>query len=89
MALVEAHGICTGATGRNGGHICRPEAYQIVNTAESWGKEEALRTRRLGIKNRDMMLECIEKQDAVEKVSLRVSGTIVVFETEEEKEKFQ
>lgn len=88
VALIEARGICTGATGRNGGHVSRPECYQLVKTAETWGPEEAIRLKKFAIRNRDMMLACIEDLRAAEEVDLCLNGTVVVFETEKEREEF-
>lgn len=88
VALFEARGICTGATGRNGGHIGRPEAHDMVGLCEELGAEEALRLRHLAKKNREMMIETIEKLNAVEEVDLSVKGTLIVFEHEEERQKF-
>ncbi|KAF2012916.1 FAD dependent oxidoreductase [Aaosphaeria arxii CBS 175.79] len=89
VALLEARGICTGATGRNGGHICRPEVCHFDETVQAFGDEDAMRLKKFAIRNRDMMIECIEKLDATEKVSLRLNGTVVVFETENERDAFQ
>ncbi|KAF2009034.1 FAD dependent oxidoreductase [Aaosphaeria arxii CBS 175.79] len=85
-ALVEARGICTGATGRNGGFIARPECYHLVKTAKIIGTEDAIKLRKFGNINRDMMLDCIEKLGLSEDVDLRLNGNINVFETQEEKD---
>ncbi|KAL4948557.1 hypothetical protein BDW69DRAFT_189167 [Aspergillus filifer] len=42
VAVLEDRGICTGATGRNGGHLCRPEVYGIRAAAEHFGVEDAI-----------------------------------------------
>ncbi|KAL2855752.1 FAD dependent oxidoreductase [Aspergillus pseudodeflectus] len=88
VALFEARGLCTGATGRNGGHIGRPDAHGIRDLAEQFGVEEALRIRRFNRMNRELMLETIEKLDAAEEVDLSVKGTLIVFEDEEERETY-
>lgn len=89
VALIEARGICSGATGRNGGHLGRPEVYDFRDLAKSFGPDDALRIRRLVLRNRDMMMDCVNELDAAAKVDLRLGGTIVVFATEEERQKFQ
>ncbi|GKZ21493.1 hypothetical protein AbraIFM66951_006676 [Aspergillus brasiliensis] len=88
VAMVEARGICTGATGRNGGHIGRPEVYHIRELAEEFGAEEAIKLRVLGKKNRELMIDTITELGAVEETDLQLNGTIVVFETAEEKADF-
>lgn len=88
VAVLEARGICTGATGRNGGHVCRPEVYQLRDLAKKFSPEEALRLRRVGLRNRDMMLEVVEKLGGPSKVDLHLAGTLVVFETKEEQRAF-
>ncbi|KAL4745063.1 hypothetical protein BDW72DRAFT_211796 [Aspergillus terricola var. indicus] len=88
VALFEARGLCTGATGRNGGHIGRPDAHGIIELAEAFGVEEALRIRRFNKINRELMLETIERLDAADKVDLSVKGTLIVFEDEEERQRY-
>ncbi|CAG8264736.1 unnamed protein product [Penicillium olsonii] len=88
VALFEARGLCTGATGRNGGHIGRPEAHDMIRLSETFGVEEALRLRHTGKMNREMMIDTIERLEATEEVELSVKGTLVVFENEEERQEF-
>ncbi|KAL2817631.1 FAD dependent oxidoreductase [Aspergillus granulosus] len=88
VALFEARGLCTGATGRNGGHIGRPDAHGIVDMAEAFGVEEALRIRRFNKVNRELMLKTIERLNATEDVDLSVKGTLIIFEDEEERQTY-
>ncbi|EXM11582.1 FAD dependent oxidoreductase-domain-containing protein [Fusarium oxysporum II5] len=89
VAVLEARSLCSGATGRNGGHIGRPEVYGYRELAKTFGTEDALRMRKMVLKNRDMMIECISQLDAAEKVDLRLNGTMVVFASQEERQKFE
>ncbi|WYZ43388.1 hypothetical protein EsH8_VI_001087 [Colletotrichum jinshuiense] len=89
VALFEARGICTGATGRNGGHICRPEVYNIRELLHHYDAEDALRMRQMVLRNRDMLLDCIDELKAADDVDLRLNGTIVVFETAEERKEYE
>jgi glycine/D-amino acid oxidase-like deaminating enzyme len=89
VAVLEARGLCSGATGRNEGHIGRPEVYDYRELAKTFGTEDALRMRNMVLKNRDMMIECISQLDAAEKVDLRLNGTMVVFASQEERQKFE
>ncbi|KAF4956241.1 hypothetical protein FSARC_11640 [Fusarium sarcochroum] len=83
---IEAPGICTGATGRNGGHLCRPEAYDIRRLTEVHGQEEAVRLRSLPPLNRNMLLKVIDELGIAEAVDLRLQGTTTVFGSAEERE---
>lgn len=88
IALTEARGICTGATGRNGGHICRAEGTDLRELVQEVGQEEATRLTRLGTRNRDLMLDAIEKLDIADEVDLQLHGTRVVFASEEERQTY-
>ncbi|KAL5592984.1 hypothetical protein FOBRF1_012086 [Fusarium oxysporum] len=88
IAVLEARGICTGATGRNGGHICRAEGTDLRALVEEVGQEEAIRLSRLGTRNRDLMLEAIDKLGAADEVDLELTGTRIVFASEEERQTY-
>ncbi|KAF7555473.1 hypothetical protein G7Z17_g2159 [Cylindrodendrum hubeiense] len=88
VALFDARGLCTGATGRNGGLIGRPEAYDVRALTANLGVEEAVRIRQFTRTNREMMLAAIEKLGCAEAIDLSLSGTIVVFHSQEEREAF-
>lgn len=85
IAVLEARGICTGATGRNGGHICRAEGTGLRELVEKVGHDEAIPLSHLGTRNRDLMLAAISKLGIAEKVDLQLTGTRVVFASEEER----
>lgn len=86
VALIEARGICTGATGRNGGHICAPEVHGLRSVAEVYGAEEAIRLHTLRTRTRDLMLDAVEELGIAEDIDLRLKGTIVVFASQQERE---
>jgi glycine/D-amino acid oxidase-like deaminating enzyme len=88
VAVIEARGLCTGATGRNGGHLGRPNAYHAQEVAKIFGAEEAIRLREFIIRNKKSLLDCIYKLGTAEKVDLCVKGTIAVFKAEKERLKF-
>lgn len=89
VALLDARGICSGATGRNGGHLNRAETYDIRALAKLFGAEDALRIRRLALRNRDMVLEAIRDMDGATAVDLRLNGSIGVFASAEERQEFE
>ncbi|KAF0317780.1 putative oxidoreductase OrdL [Colletotrichum asianum] len=86
VAVLEARGICTGATGRNGGHVSRPETYDMRYLAQFFGDDEAIRLRRLPILTRDMLLQTVEDIGAGGKVDLQLGGTYNIFGSQEERQ---
>lgn len=88
VAMLEARGICTGATGRNGGHLTRAEAYDFRDLAKVFGEQEAIRLRKMTLMNRDMMLEAMEKLGVAETVELNLSGSAAIFASQQERERF-
>lgn len=89
VAMVEARGLCSGATGRNGGHIARAEAFDIRHVAEKFGNEDAVRVRGLITRNRDMMLEAIDDLGIADEIDLCLTGGAAVFGSAEEREGFE
>ncbi|KAF2995970.1 hypothetical protein E8E14_004039 [Neopestalotiopsis sp. 37M] len=57
----------------------------MVETAREVGVDEAIRLKNAGRQNRTMLIDCVKKLGVAEKVDLHLHGTVVVFETEEEK----
>jgi hypothetical protein len=55
---------------------------------EEFGQDEAVRLFHLGTRNRDLMLEAIGKLGIAEEVDLHLTGTRVVFASEEERETY-
>ncbi|KAL5593008.1 hypothetical protein FOBRF1_012110 [Fusarium oxysporum] len=88
VAMLEARGLCTGATGRNGGHMLRPDAFNAREFAEFFGLEESIKLKKAALRNRDLLLQAIEENNATEEVELRLNGTLTVFETQEERDTF-
>lgn len=88
VATFDARGLCTGATGRNGGLIGRPESYDIRALATELGAEEAVRLHQLTRINREMMVAAIEDMGCSKSVDLNLTGTMVVFHSQEEREAF-
>jgi glycine/D-amino acid oxidase-like deaminating enzyme len=65
IAMVEAREACSGATGRNGGHI-RPSAYEEYDRAkESQDAEEAAKIVHLRAAHVQALIEAADELDAV------------------------
>ena len=62
VALLEARGLCSGATGRNGGQLTRlpPTRHKLM--VENFGEEQARKVMRLTVKGLDMMHGLAESQ---------------------------
>lgn len=88
VAVVEARGLCTGATGRNGGHISRPEVHGLRELKEKLGAEDAVRFKALMMRTRDMMIETAEELQITDKVELSMGETIVTFKAVEQREAY-
>lgn len=88
VTMFDARGICSGATGRNGGHIARAEAVDFRKMAEKFGTEDSVRLRELITKNRDMMLEAIDVIGGADAVDLKLTGSFAVFASQKEREEY-
>lgn len=88
VCLLEAGGICTGVTSRNGGHFFRPVAFDNTKRTKVLGEPECVKIGRLIEVNRDLSLETIGRHNAFERVGLNRQGSIVVFANEQEKAKY-
>lgn len=88
VAMVEARGICTGATGRNGGHTTRAEAYHIRGLAQAYGTEDAVRIRKSGVENIRQLKNIINQLGIADEVDYRPESSVGVFATENERDSF-
>jgi glycine/D-amino acid oxidase-like deaminating enzyme len=69
IIMLEARDVCSGATGRNGGHTKAASYRSYLQHVQEMGKEEALKIARLEYKNiiethrmaKDMKIECESK----------------------------
>lgn len=88
VAMFDARGICSGATGRNGGHIARAEAVDFRKMVEKFGTEDSVRLRELITKNRDMLLEAIDEIGGADAVDLKLTGSFAAFGSQKERDEY-
>lgn len=88
ILLLDARGFCCGATGRNGGHVFRPEGYDMRDSAEFLGVKKAVDMRRFHIANRDALRRVVSEYGLVEKVDWTFKGGVQIFGSEEERDDF-
>ncbi|KAL4941539.1 FAD dependent oxidoreductase-domain-containing protein [Aspergillus oleicola] len=89
VVVLDARGTCSEATGRNGGHICRPEAFDMRTLAATFGAEDAVRIRDLMLRNRNMTLDIVAEMGVAEEIDLCLDGTLVAFKTAEQRRAFE
>lgn len=70
IVLLEARDICSGATGRNGGH-CLETAEEYLELKEAWGKESAQKIVRFRMKHLDALMAAAEAYGIVEEAQVR------------------
>ncbi|KAF5700701.1 cytochrome P450 monooxygenase [Fusarium globosum] len=86
VAVLEARGFCSGATGRNGGHISRPEANRdlLLQAVEELGAAEAINLRLDGafdvFKNQEQLDNYAADHEAAIKNGFTPEATIISAE---------
>lgn len=70
IVLLEARDICSGATGRNGGH-CLETAEEYLELKETWGQESAQKLVRFRMKHMDALMATAKAYRIVEEAQVR------------------
>lgn len=73
IVLVEARDVCSGATGRNGGHIKAMSPGAFLDKKKAFGLEEALKITEFEHSHVDEKIKCIE-DNGIECDHRRVEG---------------
>ncbi|GJN94061.1 hypothetical protein Rhopal_007125-T1 [Rhodotorula paludigena] len=85
IVVLEARTFCSGATGRNGGHLTAYPIARFGTLCARWGVDEAKRAVRLEEEGVRWVLDGCEREDWTEDVELRSGkGTLVMFDTPEQ-----
>lgn len=82
VIILEARDICSGATGRNGGHILET-ADEYAELADSFGEEVAKKTLRFRLAHLKEMLQTAEELGLIEEVQARKVQFLSAFFGEE------
>ncbi|KAL4965431.1 NAD(P)/FAD-dependent oxidoreductase [Aspergillus stella-maris] len=64
VAVFEARGLTSGATGRNGGHLVSPFALEFSMLSAAFGIEKAAEVARFSYKSMDRVYEVVDALDA-------------------------
>lgn len=84
VVILEARDFCSGATGRNGGHLTPHTFYSFAERQNRFGTDEAIRSSALEQYTVSSLVNIIERNGWSEKVDLVNGGNIRLFFTEDE-----
>ncbi|KAF8152278.1 FAD dependent oxidoreductase [Crassisporium funariophilum] len=84
VVVLEARRFCSGATGRNGGHLTPSLFSSFVSLRRTYGSKEALKSLHLERHTTDSLLEFISQRGLEQAVDLVQGGHVTIFRTEEE-----
>lgn len=83
VVLLEARDICTGATGRNGGHINEAVLHSYTEHAERFGVDAAMKIARFRLGHLPLMLQAAREDGLETDAQMRSVMAISVFFDEE------
>ncbi|KAJ3918744.1 FAD dependent oxidoreductase [Lentinula edodes] len=84
IILLEARDFCSGATGRNGGHLTPNVFFDFCNYKARYGQQEALKALELENHTAMGILEFISSQNIAGAVDLVAGGHLTAFVTNDE-----
>lgn len=87
VVILEARDFCSGATGRNGGHLTPPVFIGFYDRQQKYGTEEAKKSYALENYVSSKLLKIIKQEGWDEDLDLVEGGRITMFMTEEEEQK--
>ena len=79
VAMLEAREVCSGATGRNGGHVNEVGYSDYVHLSELYGREAAAKITKFRIGHLDELLKVAEEEGLVEESQIRVVDSVSAF----------
>ncbi|CAA7269407.1 unnamed protein product [Cyclocybe aegerita] len=84
IAVLDAREFCSGATGRNGGHLTPTLFYAFRDRERAYGTDEARRSYRIEQHTANSLLDFIRANNLESEVDLFEGGHLSVFRTAEE-----
>ncbi|EFP90064.2 uncharacterized protein PGTG_15912 [Puccinia graminis f. sp. tritici CRL 75-36-700-3] len=84
IVLVEAREFCSGATGRNGGHLTASAILGTKTRAEKFSAAEAIRAVKLELKSVKDLLDLIHSHDWKDDVDLVEGGNVHIYNDHKE-----
>ena len=83
IAILEARDICSGATGRNGGHINEGIVHSYSEHVETFGRESAKKIARFRLGHLPLILKAAEEDGLMEDSQVRaLTANFAFFEEE-------
>ncbi|KAH9836686.1 FAD dependent oxidoreductase [Rhodofomes roseus] len=79
ILMLEARAVCSGATGRNGGHINPPLYHDYSELQENFGEDAAKRMIRFRLAHRGEMQRIAETEDIVKQSQVRETEHLDVY----------
>ncbi|PVH81662.1 putative FAD dependent oxidoreductase [Cadophora sp. DSE1049] len=79
IAVLDARDICSGATGRNGGHINEAGFDVYSNVAEVLGKDIAAKVTRFRLGHLPLLLEIAREEQLLEETQIRTVESVFAF----------
>lgn len=79
VTVLEARAICSGATGRNGGHINEVGYSEYMHLAELYGREAAAKITKFRIGHLDELMKVAKEEGLVEESQIRVVDSVSAF----------
>ncbi|EMD39375.1 hypothetical protein CERSUDRAFT_82107 [Gelatoporia subvermispora B] len=84
VVILEARDFCSGATGRNGGHLTPHSCSDFVKLEAAFGREEALRGMELEEHTARSVIDILRRDSAEKAVDFVPGGRTILLFTEEE-----
>ncbi|KAE9401989.1 FAD dependent oxidoreductase [Gymnopus androsaceus JB14] len=84
VVILEARDFCSGATGRNGGHLTPIAFIDFGDLQARYGQQEALKALELEKHTANDVLEFISSQNIADAVDLVAGGHVTMFATDGE-----
>ena len=79
IAVLDARDICSGATGRNGGHINEAGFDMYANAAEVLGKDNAAKVTRFRLGHLPLLLDVARDEHLTEETQIRTVESVFAF----------
>lgn len=79
VVMLEARAVCSGATGRNGGHINEVGYSDYMHLAGLYGRDAAAKITKFRIGHLDELMRVAGEEGLVEESQIRVVGSVSAF----------
>ncbi|OCH86540.1 FAD dependent oxidoreductase [Obba rivulosa] len=84
VVILEARDFCSGATGRNGGHLTPHSCFDFVKLEATFGRDEALRGMAIEEHTARSIIDILQRDGAEKAVDFVPGGRTILLFTEDE-----